>query len=410
MRGTAIALAGVIALISQPSFGTETFTKVADTATAAPGESGTLSQFHTAELSGNNLTFLAFFSGGFGTYTAKVSPNGVFKLIDTGDTVPGHGAVGGLGNNSGISGNDVAVLVLSGVNGIYHGTVGSAGITKIVESNVNAPGTTSPFTTFFNPFVSGNNAAFKGYYNNSNSQGIYTATLAGTGLAKVVDFSNTVPGQSNFTQLESPTISGNNIVFWGKGTTDGIYAGTLGAIGASKIADHTDIVNGHSFTAFNNAPDVSGNMVAFQGVFSGNSGVYSATIGTSGITKIAEAGDTAPGVGTFTAVQDPVTNGRDVAFIGNHKVAGVGRSGLWIEHDGTITPVIDYGNSLFGSTISSLSMGNACFDGYRLAFNYSLANGTNGIAVVDLPEPGMAGLLALGAFLTLRRRSRQPKK
>jgi hypothetical protein len=393
-------------LVCTTARGAVTFTNIADTNTTAPGQSVKFSQFDLPSLSGNDLSFLAFYSGGFGEYTSTVSPTTTSKLIDTGNNIGTHGAVEGLGNNGGVTGSTVTIRALySGGEGLYKGTVGTAGVSKIIETGTLAPGQTTAFSSFNDVKPSGTNVAFEGFYNSGNGSGIYSSTLTGTSLTKIVDFTSTAPGQGAFTEFNRPDISGTHVVFWGKASTDGIYAGTVGTAGATKIADHTDTVGTHSFSGFDNAPSVSGTEVTFEGVFGQSSGIYSATIGSTGITKIAESGDAAPGTGTtFAAVQDPSTNGQNVAFLGSYIVAGVSKTGIFLDSDGTITSVIKAGDPLFGGVLRSLFPSNSAYDGYRVGFQYSLTNGTTGIAVADLPEPESISLLTIGVVSALARR------
>src|SRR4051812_14749207 len=81
-----LSFAGIAMLASGPARGSVTFTNIADTNTTALGQSVKFnSQFHNPSISGNDLSFLGFYSGGFGEYTATVKPVANFKLIDTGD-------------------------------------------------------------------------------------------------------------------------------------------------------------------------------------------------------------------------------------------------------------------------------------------------------------------------------------
>jgi hypothetical protein len=409
MRRFVIGFVGISMLMCGAARGAVTFTDIADTNTTAPGQTVKFNQIDVASISGNDLSFLAFYPGGFGKYTSTVSPVANFKLIDTGNTIGTHGAVEGLGNG-GVSGSDATVQVIYGTGeGLYHGTVGTAGVSKIIESGTTAPGQTTAFSNFDDVKPSGTHVAFKGFYDNANGSGIYSSTFTGTSLTKIVDQNTTAPGQGAFTSFAAPVINGNNVVFWGQASTDGIYAGTVGTAGSTKIADRTDSPAGRThFTGFVQTPSVSGSMAAFEGVFSGGAGLYSATIGTAGFVKVAESGDPAPGTGVnFSSVQDPSTNGKNVEFLGDYIVAGSSKTGVFLDTNGTITNIIKAGDALFGSTVSSVGVGNCAYDGFRVSFNYHLANGVSGIAVADLPEPAFFGILILGANCALRRRARR---
>jgi hypothetical protein len=71
------------------------------------------------------------------------------------------------------------------------------------------------------------------------------------------------------------------------------------------------------------------------------------------------------------------------------------------------TRVIGTGDALNGSTVTDLALGaSGLNDDGDIAFNYTLASGTTGVAVASLiPEPGSALLLvAAGGTLLSRRR------
>jgi hypothetical protein len=49
-------------------------------------------------------------------------------------------------------------------------------------------------------------------------------------------------------------------------------------------------------------------------------------------------------------------------------------------------------------------MGNSAYNGHQITFNYGLADGSNGIAVANLPEPGAIGIILILASCALLRR------
>jgi hypothetical protein len=114
--------------------------------------------------------------------------------------------------------------------------------------------------------------------------------------------------------------------------------------------------------------------------------------------KIVDTTDTAPGHGDFTNFNNPLVSESNVAFTGSY----TGGSGLYVEiggAGGTLTPLLNTGDALFGSTVSSIFLGSLGYDNNTLAFQYSLANGHSGIATTYLsavPEPTSFALAALG--------------
>jgi hypothetical protein len=102
------------------------YSNVADTTTPAPGH-GALTFFGLwPSLSGGNVAFRGFYSGGEGVYTGSVGATGAAKIVDVGDNAPGHGAFNAF-NPPSVGGSNVAFL--GGHNagtGIYTGTVDDA--------------------------------------------------------------------------------------------------------------------------------------------------------------------------------------------------------------------------------------------------------------------------------------------
>jgi hypothetical protein len=126
------------------------------------------------------------------------------------------------------------------------------------------------------------------------------------------------------------------------------------------------------------------------------------------VTKIVERGDTAPNQTAFLQFSAPAISGSNIAFIGH----SAGGSGLFLASAGTLTPLINYGDPLFGSTVTFLGMGVFGFDNNTLAFNYRLADGRSGFAVATVPEPSTLlfaalGLVSLG-FIARRKNDRRP--
>ena len=340
------------------------------------------------------------------------------NVADTTNTAPGHGAFTSFYLPPSVSGGNVAFAAsYGGGSGIYTGSVGATGAAKIVGVGDNAPGS-KRFIELFAPLVSGSNLVFGGrFFEAWFNTGIYTGSVGATGAAKVVEVGDTASGHGAFNFVGSPSISGSNLAFVG-GYSDGIgiYTGSVGATGAVKVVDTGDTAPGHgTFTNFR-SPSLSGSNLAFIGDYSGGSGIYTGSVGATGVAKVVEVGDTAPGHGAFEGLYHSGGGDADELSVSGSNVAfrGADSDGIGIYlasggAGGSLSAVLHTGDALFGSTVTSLELGSS--DNDAIGFQYTLADGRSGIGVATVPEPATGGaLLALAALPLLRRRARLAKK
>ena len=395
-----------IALSAQPASAAVIFSNIADTTTTAPGH-GAFTGFGSApSVSGSNVAFQGVYSGGQGIYTGSVGATGAAKVVDTGDTAPGHGAFTGFVINPTVSGNNVAFVGnYNSGTGIYTGSVGATGAAKVVDTGDTAPGH-GAFTNLGSPSVSGSKVAFHGIY--SDGEGIYTGSVGSTGAVKIVDFGDNAPGHGAFTKVVFPVLSGSNLTFLGLYSGGrGIYTGSVGATGATKVVDTDDIAPGHgAFTSFFTGGSVSGSNIAFQGVYVGGNGIYTGSVGATGAAKVVDTDDTAPGHGAFTGVDIyPSISGSNIAFSAGYS----GGIGLYLVSGGSLSALLNTGDALFGSTVSGFNLAAFGNDNNAIVFQYSLADGRSGIAVATVatvPEPstGVLGVIACGLMWWWRKR------
>ena len=363
-------------------------------------------------ISGSNVVFQGGFSNGSGSgiYTGTAGTTGASLIADTLTTAPGQTYKFSHFGAPALSGS--SLVFEANLNypsgGVYTGTVGTTGATRIADTSMTAPGQTTTFSNFnLTTAISGSNVVFESDFNNGSGSGIYTGTVGTAGAVRIVDTSMSPPGSlSNFSSFYSttPVISGSNVAFTAAfGAGSGIYTATAGTTGFTRITDTSLNAPGQStrFSSFS-TPVISGSNVAFRANFnfSVGSGLYAGTVGGTVVSRIADTSITVPnqtvafnGFGTYAI------DGSNVAFIGNFKPGSSTVSGLFLYENGNLFDVAESGETLFGGTLSSVSIGSSALSGDDLAFTYTLTNGVSGEAIYVVPEPAtwLAGALVLGA-------------
>ena len=277
------------------------YTNIVDTTTTAPGH-GSFTNFSDPAISGTTVAFHGTYSGGKGIYTGSVGTTGAVKVVDIGNAAPGRGAFTGFGAPSVGGSNLVFVGLYSGGEGIYTGSVGATGAAKVVDASDTAPGH-GAFTTFGNPSMSGSNVAFHGGYSLSD-RGIYTGTAGTMGATKIADETDAAPGHGNFTGFGDTSVSGGTVAFAGSFSGgQGIYTGSVGVMGFAEVVETGDTAPGHGvFTGFGEF-SVSGSNVAFIGLYSDGGGIFLASGGAGGnLSAVLNRGDTLFG-STVTQVE-----------------------------------------------------------------------------------------------------------
>ena len=76
-----------------------------------------------------------------------------------------------------------------------------------------------------------------------------------------------------------------------------------------------------------------------------------------------------------------INNSGDVAFFANEVTGG---QGIFLETTGRAqpVPVIESGDPLFGSTVTSVNVGRFSLNDHdQISFQYTLANGRSGVAI-----------------------------
>ncbi len=398
--------------------GTPGFSRVADYSTIAQGQTTPFTFFDsTIGISGSNVAFEASCnSGGDGIYSGVVGITGATRIADATMTAPGQTVKFSTFYAPVISGGNIADLALynnSNNMGVYTGVVGTTGLTRLADMSTVAPGQTTVISNFGLPSISGSNVAFVAQSNSGNASGVYTGVVGTTGLTRFADTSTAVPGQTTvFSSFVGVNVSGSNVGFlahYNGGSGEGIYTGLAGTTGLTRIVDTSMTAPGQTglFSSFG-GPVISGNNLALFGNFSGGQGLYTGTVGTTGLTRIADNSTLVPGQATtFSQFSVFSISGSDVAFLAFYK----GGDGIFLYHNGSLFDVAELGEPLFGSTITNFTAsGTVALDGNDLSFGYVLADGVSGVAtfmIPVVPEPSTWALLAGGSVGLLGVRLRQ---
>jgi hypothetical protein len=397
-----------------------TFGKIADNTTPRPGSTALFGGFRHASISGNTVAFTAFGTNTW-VYTGTVGSVGASLIAHLGTSAGSDGTFinSSMGPVSAISANNIVFkggTSLGGL-GVYAGVVGSIGAGSVANNHTAWP--TNPSLNLVNfeggPSVSGDKVVFavRGGNGSAAANGIFTATIGSAGISVIADSTTPVPGQplnfsSAFTSGQagdggSPSISGNNVAFLGNWTDGGgIYTGTAGVRGASLIVDTTTPAPGTTanFIRFG-IPVISGTNLAYAATYAGGSGVFMSTFGSTGATRIVDRTMLIPGTSTnFSGFLNVAISGDKIAFHEDH--------GIFFAGDGVVSRVILIGDTLFGSTVTSVHLGQ---NGYadptkQVAFCYELANGERGLAtayVGAIPEPAMLSTLPIALASVWRR-------
>jgi len=349
-----------------------TFTKVVDTTDVFPGQGAAL-VFNGQSLTGNTVLFKAqLLNGTVGVYTATVGVPGVSKIVDNHDTTPDGGGYGYdyLSTNVPAGANVALGSSLGSTTAIYTGSVSAFVPTRLVGSGDPVPGH-GTFTNVGDLSISGNNVVFKGVYGAGLllSQGLYAGTVGIAAVAKIVEVGDSAPGSAAFGPTSFfnsfPVVSGNNIAFLdGFGGGRGIFTATVGVAGATKLADtSTSAPDGGVFTGFGKF-SISGANVAFQGS-AANTGVYMGNAGMSALSVVANSLIPAPsGIG-YLFGQGASGPGWNNGGLADTSVGGVAVSGDDVAFVATYAISSGTGGALFlksgGSLRKILGTGDVLF-------------------------------------------------
>jgi hypothetical protein len=408
-------LSSPFGLVFQPS--PTPFAPVARFATPIPGGTGNFTSLPSApgySSTGAVAFYGAGSSGQAGIYRMNNGPP--IKVADLNTGIPN-----GSGNFTGFSQGGLPVIPSTDGGNVAFFGAGSGGQQgvyvmangppiKVADLNTAVPGGNGNFTAFFMngppivPAISGNKVAFFGA-GSGTQQGIYTydyVQQAGPPI-KIADTATAIPsGSGNFTAFpQHPTMSGDNVAFLGTGAIgqQGVYRAVNGP--PIKVADTTTAIPSGTgnFTSFMGvgppiAPAIDGTSVAFFGAGSGGQqGIYVSLQGPP--IKVADTATTIPGgTGLFTSFADVSLSDTDIAFLA---FGSGGQQGIYDLTGGLLVKVVDLNDIIDGRSITGLQLASTGLFGDPIAFEATFADGSQGIYVAAVPEPGV--MLLCGSFV-----------
>jgi hypothetical protein len=362
-----------------PAFGQSdcpvyTFIKIVDSDTPVPGGNGGTFDRLKLSMPAVDTLKVAFRGEGGGEEGFFVGDGTTLSPVAVvGDPLSGGGTIDEIFEDFAYTGDvfDIIVEPSNGPRGIY--STSGTGFSKIVEFGEPSP-SGGTFSTIFFVARQGENLAFQAnVFSLPAVTGVFTR-IAGVNEL-VADQTTVMPGSepTTFRNFFDPDISGRNVAFFGGvGPLIGVYARIEGTL--VKVADSNDTQPGgvKPFRTFFN-PVISGRQVAFFGL-ADNAGIF---VGDGGpLTVIAQAGDPAPGGGTFSGFGPNVsTDGEEVAF----SASGSGFIGLFVSDPSGICRVIDTNDTLEGEDIIQVFMGRDSYSEGMLGFQAVFPDERRGI-------------------------------
>ena len=350
-----------------------TFTFVADT-------TGPFSDFSPVSLNGSGtVAFAARFDGsGAGVFTGN---GGALTTITTAATPPfGNPFNPPSINQAGTVAFSAGDRVLAGNGGPLITIADTAGPFKGFPSGYTASINTAGTVGFFAFLDSGGGGIFAG------NGGAVTPILLNSQVS--IDFN----------------ISGNDAGTFTFRTTNGTRIVTVNGGSITTIVDST----GH-FNYFGSAPSLNeaGTVAFAAGIAGQDGGIFGIYTGNGGsLTTIADISGpfSSFSFNDFTSNPPSINDSGTVAFLASLDGGGFG---IYTGDGRSPAEVIGSGDALFGSTITGLSISPTSLnDPGQVAFYYTLANGTTGIAIANpVPEPSASLLVALSLGLSLARRT-----
>lgn len=388
------------------------FTQIADAA-SLPAWDGSAS-FGVPAIDGGQVAFFGVHGGSAGfPYLAGVytgSGGALSTVVDSDTLVPGGSQPFGLVDFWGgptLSQGNVAFLANEGGAASVFASFGGS-LTRIAtddgSGNLNIDYQRSPM-------IDAQNVAFRAWGGPVSQYALFTSVGGMLGVG--ADATTDVPGGTQDVAVGMPFgLDGTNVAYT---SNLGVYVANAGV--ARAVAETTTLVPGGvgSFTGFASAGSFDDGNVAFEGSsllslspLEFLDGIYAEIDGA--LLRIVDTQTPMPGSsetfeGFTSAGRGLSLSGDSVAFLGSG--GGGSARGLFVYRDGEIHEVILVGAQLGGATVSGIDFGAEGFSGDQLAFRATFDDGTQGVWVATIPEPGTLLLLGAGlAALAVGRRAR----
>ena len=395
-------LAVLALLVALPAHAA-TFTKIADLSTLGPGWTSNVS-FRAPALDQGLVAFgasdgstgsAAIFAGTGGALTPVVDlttpvPGTSQPFLGFGDPALSQGTVAFTGTDS------------IGFTGVYTWNGGT--LTTVADNatpDPNGGGTLFPGSGL--PAIHGARVSFGAASTADPGHGdaIYTSD-AGV-ITRTAGWDTLIPGDLGSDLMLSGPFSSDatgvafrGTEFSGPAGVEGIYV--AGAGGLRVVADTTTTIPGttDTFTSFESRFASGDGNVAFLGIGSANGGLYAEIAGVLVLVSDTELVVFESGMSSLSVSEDAV------AYHGSNGVTG---SALHFYRDGQRQVVIASGDVLDGKVVDYFYFGRDGLSGDQLAFTALFDDGSYGVYLATIPEPGTALLLAAGlAALAVRRR------
>ena len=417
-------LAVFVSTTSRSDAGGVTFVDVADSSTPIPGGTGNFSTFGLASINGNYIAFDATGSGGQDGIYVWNQATGLQRVTDT----------NGTGFSSFLSptvdSNGTVAFYTS--SGVYTGVGGGSSVTTVADTNSPVPGNPSgnfSFTALDSRPVSISNGtvAFEAFSHGGTgfSQGIYTGSASGGGLALVANQSSSLPYGNSTTQysfLSGPVVNNGQLLFNATNGTGGpqsaVYAQINGTI--VRVVDSTQTLPGFNFTyspiesPYVTPGAISNGRVAFFTIDSSTHGGYFGMNQNGTLIDLATTNDMAPGGRPFLDVVGLGLNfGR---FLPLHRSNSERRRNLLFAsiRIRRLRPPHRRGDQLDGKTVSDVVTSPYSLSGDNFVVQVTFTDGSHGVfegmlSTQAVPEPSSVALLTLGIGAVLGYRSKAPR-